>query len=314
MMLLAICIGAALGEETPQQKLIVSVERIWDRAEHSAFTDLARYEDFIYCVFREGSGHIPGRNGVIRVIRSRDAMNWTSVALLDEPHVDLRDPKLSVTADGRLMITMGASYYHGSQRLRIESRVAFCQGAEGAFSAPQKVELPDAIASDLDWLWRVTWHEGWGWGCVQQVPNNADRGLQLVRSRDGVHYEQVALLQVSHPTETTLCFTPEGDMLAMARRTGSQPVGWVGRAKAPFTQWEWKEADRQFGGPNLIQLPSGAWLAGSRAYHAKGATTELWRFDPQSHEFRDLIALPSAGDNSYPGFLIDAQRNRCRDR
>jgi hypothetical protein len=30
-------------QETPEQQLIISVQRIWDRAEHSAFTDLIRF-------------------------------------------------------------------------------------------------------------------------------------------------------------------------------------------------------------------------------------------------------------------------------
>ena len=70
------------AEETVQQRLVISVERIWDRAAHSAFTDLIRFQDHLYCTFREGTGHIPGQNGVIRVIRSADGMNWDSVALL----------------------------------------------------------------------------------------------------------------------------------------------------------------------------------------------------------------------------------------
>lgn len=68
-----------LAQETVLQTHVVTVERIWNRAAHSAFTDIIRFEDDLYCTFREGSGHIPGRNGLIRVIRSHDGMNWESV-------------------------------------------------------------------------------------------------------------------------------------------------------------------------------------------------------------------------------------------
>ncbi len=115
----------ATADETVDQKCVVSIERIWDRPAHAAFTDIIAMSGHLYCTFREGSGHIPGLNGVIRVIRSRDAANWESVAMLAEPHVDLRDPKLAIMPDGRLMINMGASRYHGDKRLGIESRVAF---------------------------------------------------------------------------------------------------------------------------------------------------------------------------------------------
>lgn len=299
------------AEETAEQRLIVSIERIWDRAAHCAFTDLIQFDGRLYCTFREGSGHIPGLNGTVRVIRSSDGMNWESVALLVERHVDLRDPKLSVTPDGRLMVNTGASYYHGRDRQRIESRVAFSDSSGEGFEAPQRVELPESIETGFDWLWRVTWHNGWAWGCVQQVPPAGTRTMHLVRSRDGISYEQVTQLEIRNPTETTLRFMPDETMVAMIRRAAEpQPLGWIGLAKPPYTEWQYLETDRQFGGPNLVRLPNGTWLAGSRGYRERPHRTELWRVDPQSGEFEDLLVLPSDGDTSYPGLVVDEANNR----
>ena len=297
------------ADETAEQTRIVSVERIWDRAEHSAFTDLIRFEGDLYCTFREGSGHVPGQNGVIRVIRSRDDMNWESVALLAEPHVDLRDPKLSLTPDGRLMLNTGASYYHGSDRKRIESRVFFRDHETGRFGEPHRVVLPETITTGFDWLWRVTWHDNWAWGCVQQVPPGEPRSLQLVRSRDGIRYEHVATLDVGFPSETTLRFFPDATMLAMIRRGGKNPAGWIGQAKPPYTKWQFQASNQSFGGPNLIALPDGNWLAGSRGYGGK-TRTELWQLDLKSSRFQHRVTLPSGGDTSYPGFVINENKNR----
>jgi hypothetical protein len=302
------------SEETREQKVILTVDRIWDRAGHSAFTDLIVYRGDLYCTFREGSGHIPGLNGVIRVLRSRDGGgNWESAAMLEEQHVDLRDPKLSITPDGRLMVNTGASYYHGKERLRIESRVAFAQPTEAGdlvFTPPQKVILPPSLASSFDWLWRITWHGGWAWGCVQQVVDGQDRGLHLVKSRDGVTYEHVSELNAPHPSETTLRFLPDETLLAMIRCEGNPAVGRLGTARPPYTEWKIVDTEKRFGGPNLTQLPSGAWLAGSRGYHKTGPTTELWRLDPATAAIRDVVTLPSGGDNSYPGFVVLPERNR----
>ncbi len=307
---ISVLLGPAAGaEETLVQKTVVSVERIWDRAGHSAFTDLIRYDGQLYCTFREGSGHIPGQNGTIRVIRSRDGMNWESAALLSERHVDLRDPKLSITPDGKLMVSTGASFYHDSERKGIESRVAFYDRETGRFSEPRKVVLPESILTGFDWLWRVTWHEGWAWGCLQQVPRDGERALYLVRSRDGITYEHVTRLSVDHPTETTLRFLDDGTMIAMIRRTGKSPQGWIGTAEAPFTKWKFTTSNKRFGGPNLIELPGGHWLAGSRDY-GRQPTTALWGFDLETKKFHDLLTLPSGGDTSYPGFVIDEKQNR----
>jgi hypothetical protein len=54
---------------------IVETRKIWDGAPHNAFTDLIRFGDAWICVFRESTSHVPGKNGVIRVLRSSDTKN-----------------------------------------------------------------------------------------------------------------------------------------------------------------------------------------------------------------------------------------------
>ncbi len=315
------CAGRGLAaepstSETAPQQLIVSLERIWDRPGHAAFTDVLLHDGALYCSFREGSGHVPGDdglNGVVRVLRSRDRQNWESIALLAEEHIDLRDPKLSLTPDGRVMINCGASTYHGKVRLKVESRVAFSDTNGENFSAPVRVELPKAIVTGSDWLWRITWYDGVAWGAVQQVPPGQPRLLQLVKSNDGVHYEHVSQVPVDAPSETTLRFTSDGTLLAMIRGEGNPKIGSVGRAKAPYTDWQITTSNKRFGGPNFVQLTGhpgadDAWLAGSRAYDTNPHTTRLWWLDIATAECRELLKLPSAGDNSYPGFAIDRER------
>ena len=63
---------------------LVSVENIWDRGPHNAFTDLVRFRDMWYCTFREGEKHAGGADGKIRVIRSGDGAQWESAGLIVE--------------------------------------------------------------------------------------------------------------------------------------------------------------------------------------------------------------------------------------
>ena len=84
-----------------------SVTRIWSLAPHSAFGDLIRFQKQWFAVFRESQSHVATtelqqNDGKLRVIRSKDGRAWSSAALLEEPGIDLRDPHLSITADGRL--------------------------------------------------------------------------------------------------------------------------------------------------------------------------------------------------------------------
>ncbi len=309
----------ASAQETPQQKYIAAVERIWDCAQHNAFTDILEHDGILYCTFREGSGHIPGLNGTIRVIaRPRSGGQWKSVGLLDEPQVDLRDPKLSLTPDGRLMINMGASYYHGSKRLKIESRVCRADFLDGKglshgdqlkFDALQRVVFPEKLASDMDWLWRVTWHKGVAYGCLQQALHQ--RVLHVIRSQDGVKWDHVATLEVPDANETTLRFAEDDTMIAMIRRDAKSgdSIGYLGTSKPPYSTWELKPSNKRFGGPNFVQIPDGKWLAGSRGYE-KAVSTQLWWLDPESAQAQEIVTLPSGGDTSYPGFYIDEQSGR----
>src|SRR5262249_31193113 len=93
---------------SPSEATLVEVRKIWDRAAHNAFTDLVRFQGRWSCVFREGASHV-SPDGAIRVLTSVDGVEWTSAALITSPTADLRDPKLSVTPDGRLMLLAGGA-------------------------------------------------------------------------------------------------------------------------------------------------------------------------------------------------------------
>ena len=83
---------------------LLRVAKISTSTAHCAFTGLTRYNDTFFCTWREGAGHVSG-DGRLRVVRSADGTNWTSVALIARAGVDLRDSKIEVTPDNRLMST-----------------------------------------------------------------------------------------------------------------------------------------------------------------------------------------------------------------
>ena len=294
---------AALGSETPPKPLsnaaaeIVSLKKIWDKGAHNAFTDLIRFQEKWYCTFREAQGHATG-NGRLRVIVSPDGETWESAALLAEEGIDLRDPKLSVTPDGRLMIAAGGSVYRGGKLIGRQPRAAFSSDGRN-WSATQRV------LSEGEWLWRVTWHDGRTYGVSYNAP--ADKGkardwsLRLVASGDGVTYEEITKLDVpDRPNETTLRFLAGGAMVALVRREGGNARGWIGVSEPPYKSWKWHETGYRLGGPNFIVLPDGSRWAASRSY-TDGTKTVLARFGPTTYE--PVLTLPSGGDCSYPGMV-----------
>jgi hypothetical protein len=285
---------------------LLSVKRIWDAGPHNAFADLIRFQDRWYCTFRESEGHVGG-DGKIRVLVSADGDAWESAALLEEKGIDLRDPKLSLTPDGRLMIVAGGSVYNGTPDIKgMQPRVAF--SSDGRTWTPTQ-----RVLGQWEWLWRVTWHEGRAYGVsytstwrmpagVRPGPEFGNGTLRLVVSDDGVNYSTITALDVpDRANETTLRFLKSGELMALARREGGNQRGWIGLSRTPYREWTWHEIGHRLGGPNFIELPDGSLWAGSRGQTPQGAKTVLARLTRDSYQ--PVLTFPSGGDTSYPGLV-----------
>ena len=288
--------GAAKAERAarPKPAELIGVRKIWDAGGHNAFTDLIRYRDRWWCCFRESDAHV-GKDGKLRVITSPDGERWESAALIAEPGIDLRDPKLSLMPDGRLMMAAGGSVYEGTKQLKSrQPRVLFSSDGR-QWTAPQRV------LAEGDWLWRVTWYEGKAYGTSYSLPadEKGEWALKLYRSNDGLKWDLVGPMEVSgRPNETTLRFLPGGEMMALVRREAGSGVGWLGTCPPPYRRWRWQELDHRLGGPNFLQLPDGSLWAGSREY-GKTPSMVIARMDREHYE--PVLTLPSGGDCSYPG-------------
>jgi hypothetical protein len=304
---------SALSPTHASEPRLVKVSKIWDQGPHNAFTDLIRWRDRWYCTFREADAHVGG-NGRLRVLSSADGERWESVALIAEDGIDLRDPKVSITPDDRLMIVAGGSVYQGTTLIGRQPRVLFSSDGR-EWTTPQKV------LSEGEWLWRVTWRSGKAYGVSYNAsarqepqaqaasktgmvrPGPADWKLKLFESADGVAYNLVTHLDVpGHPNETTLRFVSNDDMIALVRREGGNTFGWIGTSPPPYTRWQWREISHRLGGPNFLLLPDGSLWAAGRSYPG-GAKTVLARMSLDRYE--PVLTLPSGGDTSYPGLVWD---------
>ena len=299
--------ATALAQETAPQKYLISVERIWDRAPHSAFTDLIEFNGKLYCTFREGTGHVPGKegtNGTIRIIASSDGQNWQSVALLAEEHVDLRDPKLSVMPDGRLMVLVGGSSYEGEKLGVRRTRVSFSDQTGTRFSAPKPIVVEAKIRTEADWLWRVTWQRGVGYGVIYQSGGEEFKA-HLVATRDGLNYQLVTTFAITgRPNETTVRVLPDGEMIAWVRRERESQNGFIGTSRAPYKDWTWKEQTVRLGGPNFLVLANGKLLGMTRGHLADKKTSTYVAWLTKDGGLEPLVMLPSGGDTSYAGMVL----------
>lgn len=307
---LTLMVLAGLASATEPK--VVSLARIWDQGRHNAFTDLIRWKDRWYCTFREADAHVGG-DGLIRVLTSTDGAKWESAAGITEKGVDLRDPKLSITPDGRLMIVAGGSVYEGKTLKGRQPRTMFSNDGVH-WTAPKRV------LAEGDWLWRVSWHDKVCYGVSYSTQANSTKpasdstrnnsedspgtewSLKLVASKDGVQFDLITTLEVpGRPNETTVRFLPDGEMVALVRREAGNKRGWIGRSQPPYKTWNWSETNHQIGGPNFIQTPDGMLWASGRSYPG-GAQTVLATMTPAGN-YEPVLTLKSGGDTSYPGMV-----------
>lgn len=286
---------------------LVTVKKIWNSAEHNALTDLILFHRHWYCTFRESNKHEHGLDGQIRILKSDDANKWESVALIKEEGIDLRDPKFSITPDAQLMLLIGGTEYSVDQRyITRQPRVAFSK--DGADWTPlQKVLEPH------DWLWRITWHQGKGYGASYRY-SNPDRKsdewlIKLVSTNNGTDYSEITQWDIpGYPSEATVRFLPNDRMIALVRREQRfNNHAWIGSSLPSYINWEWNQAQRYFGGPNFIILPNGAWWAGGRIIFSTpyGILEKTVLASMTEQSLDPLIILPSGGDCSYPGMAYD---------
>jgi hypothetical protein len=224
--------------------------------------------------------------------------------LLTEDGVDLRDSKLSITPDHRLMLVLGGTVHEKGKVIKRQPRVAFSKDGY-TWTKPQPVLAPD------DWLWRVTWNNHHAYGVVYTSPVKTE-GLKastewttrFVESEDGIHYRTVSTFDIpGHPNEATARFLKNGDCVVLIRREADDRNAWIGVSSAPYTSWKWQPAGMFVGGPNFIILKDISMLVGGREIKPApvGPKTFIGKMNFQSVTPR--LVLPSGGDCSYSGLV-----------
>ena len=287
--------GIATTASEPPIPVLVDVQRIWDKAPHNGFTDLIRFRGRWYCTFREGQGHV-SHDGVLKVIASDDGRRWKSVATFQSTRGwDMREAKFSIMPDGRLML-VGCEANRKASPAHHPSLVWFT--ADG-----RNWTEPRAVADSDFWVWRGKWHKGkgyfFGYGCR---PDN--RGLRLYTTTDGETFQVVVPkldVEAAYPNETSVWFLADGTCYTLLRTEGVHS-SQIGKSRPPYREWTWKELGAPIGGPNMIQLPDGSFVAVVRLYDGKQRTSLCW-LDPEKGTLTEALKLPSGGDCSYAGMV-----------
>lgn len=275
-LLRAIFFATSLVAAEPE---IADVRKIWDQAPHNAFTDLIHHHGQWYCTFREGSKHV-SPDGKLRVITSKDGVEWKSTALIELAGSDLRDPKIKVNPEGGLQVFGAAATEKGHQSM--VWNLSDLRGRE---------------IGDLNyWLWNWTWNGKEGLG-IAYGTKKEQRGVRLYGTPD--YSVRVVDLKIDgYPNESQIRFKKDGTAICLLRKDLDN--GLRGESKKPYKEWKWKDLGARIGGPNFLILPDKREIAVVRLYDGKQRTSVC---EMRDGAIQELLTLPSSGDSSYAGMV-----------
>jgi len=258
------------GAPPETKAVVVEQAMIWGRAPHNALTDLVRYHDRWFCVFREGLLPV-SPDGALRVLTSADGISWQPVARLALAGADLRDPKFCVTPNGRLLLNAVTG---GQPR----QSLLWSSGDGREWSDPDPVGEPGAG------LGRIAWYLGHAYSAG---------GSRLFTSADGASFTVHA---DAMREGASLLFLPDGTALALAGNA-------LGRSRVPYRGWSWTELKKTVAGGAMLRLPDERIVVAGRVTDATTRTALCW-LDPDQEALTEFLALPSGRETGAPGLVF----------
>jgi hypothetical protein len=279
--------------------------------EHNSNTDLIWWRDAFLLVHAASPYHLGTPRSRLLVKRSPDGRSFETLARLQVPGQDIRDPKLALIG-GQLLL----------YALPNDSLYATPEGTLVASSEDAVVWTPLEPVGPPGWLfWRPKTLDGKTWYVAAYW--HAHGASVLLRSQDGRSWEQVSVIHEGEANdETAIEFLPDGRLLATARlevepdtlRGNADASTLIAVAEPPYTRWS-KTRSRvtRLDGPVLFRHAGRIYAVARFQPGARGPLTRLgsvfarkrtslFRVEPERLSW--LSDLPSAGDTAYAGAVL----------
>lgn len=276
------------------------LKKIAHKAKHNGFVDLCEFKQQLFCCFREAQNHISA-DGTIRILSLDFEGNILYANRIAIPETDLRDPKITVTADGHLLLIAYARQTSSNNQTIGSRNLTWVSQTGHSWSTAK------AFADRGCWLWRVRWHRGQAFGFAYNRNQNAIH-LYSGNPRRSFHLLQSSALcldkhKKGYPNESDLIFN-NNQAYALVRRDADSYSAQLGHSTFPFRKWRWIDLGRYIGGPVMLSLTEDFALVAGRIVKHGRLVTGLLKMNISNGELQELLILPSAGDNSYPGLVV----------
>jgi hypothetical protein len=279
---------------------------------HNSNTDMIEWQGDLLLVHDARPYHLGTPASRLVVRRSRDGRRWQTLARLQTPGRDIRDPKLAVIG-GRLFLYA----LPNSSTYATPEETVLATSEDGVHWSPFEPVGPRG------WLfWRPKSPDGGATWYVAAYWHEHGESI-LLRSRDGREWDRVSTIHRGDANdETAIAFLPDGRLLATCRLEvhadsifgHADAATAIAVAAAPYTEWtERRSAVTRLDGPALFRVGDAVYAVGRHQPGRRGPLTRLgsvlarkrtalFRVEPE--RLVHLSDLPSAGDTSYAGVVL----------
>lgn len=300
MLMMLFCSFTA-DAQNPKAEIDWMVQAFGD-GRHNAFTDLALWKGQYYLCFRNGEAH-GSMDGEIRVMRSADLKNWEPCGTLNT-YGDDRDPHF-VCTDNTLMVYFGVwDLIHGTGHNTPDRNVVRSHTASSTdgvtWSKVQGVYEPGF------WLWRVTPYKGAFYSAAYTArrPKPDSRETRLLRSSDGLNWDLVSLVTNEHMCgEADIWFQPDDSMWLVTRANDKSGNSYLYRSDPTLTKWSGESLGTMIHSPVWAHWRNRHFISGRGKQAEKQSVTRIWEW--KDGRVEEVITLPSGGDTSYSGLVVD---------
>ena len=279
------------------------IKKIGFKAKHNAFVDLCEFNGDFYCCYREAKNHVSG-DGNICILSLNQQGDILTTNRIQIGQTDLRDPKLSISPKGQLLLIAYARKNDQNNRTTVRENLSW-------FSTDGKSWSSSKPFGDRGWwLWRLTWHNHQAFGFGYNKRQHAIHLYSGDPRRSFHQHKPYALGLQSHqkgyPNESDILFF-ENQAYALVRRDADTFSAQLGHSKFPFKNWRWTDLGRYIGGPAMLKLDKHFALVAGRIVKKSKLVTALLKLNLYTGQLQELLILPSKGDNSYPGLIMKNQ-------
>tara|TARA_B100001996_G_scaffold346596_1_gene303634 strand:+ start:440 stop:1414 length:975 start_codon:yes stop_codon:yes gene_type:complete len=292
-----------------KQKLqIVEISRVSPPAVHAAFTDLMenpfdKSSSSLLCCYRQATDHVSRDGAIVILTLRKETLEVINKVLIKELGTDLRDPKLMYDGQ-RAIVTAYAKTIDENEQAHTKMLSVFS-------TTGQSWSSKHWFGDDGWWIWKPQWINNKAFGFAYHRPADYISLYEGDPTRAmRVHKPNVFGLAKNNkgfPNESALLFDHDGEATVFLRRDADTFSAQFGTSTPPYTKWFWHDLGIYIGGPCAIALTKTTFLVAGRHVNwvTREFSTRLWHFDKTNKTLTEILTMPSSGDTSYPGLILD---------